>query len=148
MNLEKMGFYKNLFFHYFKWNWGGLGVSRVTARTIRRHRHKFSRDLVLHGIRKSTFRKYWNFNVLEMALKTFLLSRVFPGHLYYLFSDISPTYFFENISNKHKNWKLKIWKSENPKIWLWNSYLFFSPPPPHPHPHSDSHPLSELIISN
>ena len=34
-------------------------------------RHKLSRDLVLHGIRKSTFRKYWNFNVLEMVIKTF-----------------------------------------------------------------------------
>ena len=46
-------------------------MSMVTARTVRRHRHKFSRDLVLHGIGKSTFRKYWNFKVLEMALKTF-----------------------------------------------------------------------------
>ena len=46
-------------------------MSRVKGRTVRRHRHNFSRDLVLHGIRKSSFRKYWNFNVLEMALKTF-----------------------------------------------------------------------------
>ena len=69
--LKNRFFHKNLFFHYFKWNWGGLGVSRVTARTIRTHRHNFSRDLVLHGIRKSTFREYWNFNVLEMVFKTF-----------------------------------------------------------------------------
>ena len=69
---ENRVFHKNLFFQYFNWNWGGLGVSRVTARTVRRHKHKFSRDLVLHGIRKSTFRKYWNFNVLEMALKTLI----------------------------------------------------------------------------
>ena len=68
--LKNRVFHKNMFFHYFKWNWGGLGVSRVTARTVRTHKHNFSRDLVLHGIRKSTFRKYWNFNVLEMAFKT------------------------------------------------------------------------------
>ena len=44
---KKLLFHNNLFFHYFKWY------------------------LVLHGIRKSTFLKYWNFNVVEMALKTF-----------------------------------------------------------------------------
>ena len=48
-------------------------MSRVTARTVRRHRHKVSADLVLHGIRKSTFRKYWNFNVLEMVPLLFIL---------------------------------------------------------------------------
>ena len=68
---ENQVFHKNCFFHYFKWNWGGLGVSRVTARTVRRRMDKFSADLVVHDIRKSTFRKYWNFNVLEMVLKTF-----------------------------------------------------------------------------
>ena len=105
-------FHKNLFFHYCKWYLWGLGVSRVTARTIRRRRHKFSADLVLHGIRKSTFRKYWNFNVLEMVLKTF---HFVPGlsrtPLLFIF-DISPTYFCSNIFPRKI--KTGIWVSENP----------------------------------
>ena len=43
---KNLFFHKNLFLHYFKWNWGGLGVSRVTARTVGTHKHKFPRDLV------------------------------------------------------------------------------------------------------
>ena len=45
-------------------------MSGRSARSIRRHSLELWQDLVLHGIRKSTFRKYWNFNVIEMALKT------------------------------------------------------------------------------
>jgi len=79
--LKNRVFHKHWFFHYFELNWGGLGVSRVTARTIRRHRRNFSRDLILHGIRKSTFHDFRNFNVLEMVSKPSILSRVSPGHL-------------------------------------------------------------------
>jgi len=91
---ETSGFSQKLFFHYFKWNWWGLGVSRATALTVRRHRHKSPRDLVVHGIRKSTFLKYWNFHVLEMAIKTFqFVQGLSRTHL--LFS----TWYLTNISS-------------------------------------------------
>ena len=43
VNLENLVFHKNCFFHYFKWNSGGLGVSRRTAPTIRCYLQSFSR---------------------------------------------------------------------------------------------------------
>ena len=46
------------------------GVRGVRTDHTNTHRHKLSRDLVLHDIRKSTFQKYWNFNVLEMVFET------------------------------------------------------------------------------
>ncbi len=48
-------------------------MSGRSARTIRNFSLELWQDLVLHGIRKSTFQHLtvnWNFNVLEMALKT------------------------------------------------------------------------------
>jgi len=48
-------------------------VSGGRARSIRNFSLELWQDLVLHGIRKSTFQHLtvnWNFNVLEMALKT------------------------------------------------------------------------------
>ena len=48
-------------------------MSGGSARTIRRYSVELWQDLVLHRIRKSTFQHLtvnWNFNVLEMALKT------------------------------------------------------------------------------
>ena len=48
----KSSFSQIYVFHFFEWNWWGLGVSRMTARTVRRHKHKFSSELVLHDIRK------------------------------------------------------------------------------------------------
>ena len=48
-------------------------MSGGSARTIRRYSVELWQDLVLHGIRKSTFQHStvnWNFNVLEMARKT------------------------------------------------------------------------------
>ena len=69
------------------------------------HTCKFSADLVLHGIGKSTFQHFpvnWHFKVLEMALKTFHfvpgLSRTpllfFPRYL--------TNIFFENIAPPKK----------------------------------------------
>ena len=117
--LKNRVFHKNCFFHNSGWNWGGLGVSGRIARSIRNFSLELWQDLVLLDVRKSTFQHLtvnWNFNVLEMALKTLHfvqgLSRVFPGHLYYLFLDISPTYFSKIFSQKKKSRESKIWKSE------------------------------------
>ena len=43
MNLGFWGFSQKLFFHNFKWNSGGLGVSRKTAPTVRCYLQSFSR---------------------------------------------------------------------------------------------------------
>ena len=119
--LEKLGkssFWQKLFFHNSSWNWGGLEVSRVTARTVRRQRNKFSRDLVLHGIEKSTFQHFsvnLHFKVLEMALKTF---HFVPGlsrtPLFFLFLDISPTHFSKTFCKNNKSRELKNLKISNP----------------------------------
>ena len=121
--LEQIGnwvLHKNSFFHNSGWNWGGLEVSRVTARTVRRQRNIFLRDLVLHGIEKSIFQHFpvnWHFKVLEMALKTFHfvpgLSRTpllfIPRYITNILSkNISPGNKLSRIGN------LKISKSKNP----------------------------------
>ena len=77
-----------------------LGTS---ARSIRNFSPELWQDLVLHGIRKSTFQHLtvnWNLNVLEMAFKTphFVqgLSRT-P----LLFFSISHQHMFQqNFANK------------------------------------------------
>ena len=66
-------------------------MSRGSARSMRRYSLELWQDLVLHGIRKSTFQHLtvnWNFNVLEMAFKTFHIDQ----GLHYLSLDIPPTY--------------------------------------------------------
>ena len=92
--LENRVFYKNLFVYNSCCNWGGLGVSWVSLRGIRNVSVELWQDLVLHGIKKSTFQHLtvnWNLNVLEMTLKTSHSVRAYPGHLYDLFLDVSPT---------------------------------------------------------
>ena len=72
---------------------------------------QISRDLVLHDIRKSTFRKYWNFNVLEMALKTF---HFVPGlsrtPLLFIPRYLTNVFFRKYFPTKTRN--LQIWKSQ------------------------------------
>ena len=99
-------------------------MSRVTARTVRTHKHTFSRDLVLLDLRKSTFRNLtvsWNFNVLEMALKTFhfvqgpsrtpllfiprYLTNIFFEHILQI-EEISKNRKYENLKNR--SWKVKV----------------------------------------
>ena len=69
-------------------------MSGRSARTIRRYSVDFWQDLVLHGIRKSTFQHLtvnWKFNVLEMAVKTLRFDQGLPRTP--LFFDISKSYF-------------------------------------------------------
>ena len=64
-------------------------MSGGSARTIRNFSHELWQDLVLHGIRKSTFQYWavnWNFNVLEMALKTLRVVKGLPR---------TPLFFFD-----------------------------------------------------
>ena len=58
------------------------------------HTCKFSADLVLHGIEKSTFQHFpvnWHFKVLEMALKTFHFVPGLSRTPLLFFLDILPT---------------------------------------------------------
>ena len=91
-------------------------MSGGTAQTVRRQRNKLSRDLVLHGIRKSTFEHLtvnWNFNVLEMALKIFRFVQGLPITPLFLFLR-----YFKTRFRKLSSFCLsKIWKSEILKVW-------------------------------
>ena len=104
MNLENRVFHKNLFLIIQVETgevWGCPGGAHGAYEDIPPN---FGRIyLVLHVIGKSTFQHLtvnWNFNVLEMALKTFHIVQGHPGHLSYLFLDISPTYVLKKQFEK------------------------------------------------
>ena len=48
----------------------------------------------------------------KLQSKPSILSRVSPGHLYYLFLDITPTYFLKIFDKKTKSRESEIWKSK------------------------------------
>ena len=83
-----------------------------SAQTIRNFSLELWQDLVLLDVRKSSFQHLtvtWSFNVLEMAPKPSILSKVSPGQLYYLFLDISPPDFPKYFADKQILGNLKIW---------------------------------------
>ena len=107
-------FRKNCFFLYFWIELGGFGGFREvrTGRTVLPG--KFSADLVVYGVGKSTFQHFpvnWHFKVVEMASKTlhFLqgLSRTPLLFIPRYFTNI----FFENMFQQ------KYRESKNLKIW-------------------------------
>ena len=90
-------------------------MSGRSARSIRRYSLELWQNLVLHGIRKSTFHdflKYWNFNVLEMALKTLHIVQGLSRTPLFVF----PLYF-KPIFFKFVVQKTNIWKSGKSKSW-------------------------------
>jgi len=71
-------------------------VSGRSARTIRNFSLELSPDLVLPNVGQvdvHDFRKYWNFNVLEMALKTISVVQGITRTPLLYFFDISKTPF-------------------------------------------------------
>ena len=84
-------------------------MSGRSARTIRNFSLELWQDLVLHGIRKSTFhnfRKYWNINVPEMAFKTLhIVQGLSRTPLLFILR------YLTNLFLKIKN--LEIWKSKS-----------------------------------
>ena len=98
-----------------------MGRSRGVRGERTEHTQLFSRilaDLVLHGIRKSTFQHLtvnWNFNVLEMTLETF---HFVPGlsRTPLLYIPRYPT----NICSR-KSRESEIWKPESPKTQVHSS---------------------------
>ena len=95
-------------------------MSGGSARTIRRYSVELWQNLVLHGIRKSTSQHLtvnWNFDELEMALKTF---HIVPGlsrtPLLFILRYLT-NIFFKNMLQKKNN--LENRKSGNLKNRSW-----------------------------
>ena len=110
-----------MFFHIFLWNSKGLGVSRRTAPTIRSYMQIFSRfgGTRCQKVHFSTFSGKLTFqSTRKWPSKPSILSRDSPGHLHYLFLDISPTYFSKTFRKKktsrksgnlkNRSWKVKV----------------------------------------
>ena len=113
-------------------------MSGRSARTIRNFSLEVSPDLVLLNIRKSTFQHLTvnlNLNVLKWPSKSSILSRVYPGHLYYLFLDISPPDVSKTCC-KNKIGNPDNQQSENLKIQ--KPRFINKCPEPHPTPMSSS----------
>ena len=76
---------------------------------------KVSADLVLLNIRKSTFQHFtadWNFNVLEMTLKTFhFVQGLSRTPLLFIPRYLTNIFFKKILQRKH------ISRIKNPKIW-------------------------------
>ena len=116
MNLEKLGFSQKLFFHYFKWNSGGLGVSRRTAPTIRCYLQSFSRFGGTWGqkVHFSTFSGKLTFQSSRNGLQN---PPYCPGSLqdtFIIYSSISHQHNFRKYFPKKAN--LENRKSENLKF--------------------------------
>jgi hypothetical protein len=124
VNWEKLGnrvLHKNCFFGNSGCNWGGLGVSGGSARSIRNFSLELLQDLVLLDVRKSTFQHLtvnWNLNVLEMAIKTFHIVQGLSMTPLLFIPRYLTNIYVKHIFGKNKKQSridnLKIWKSENP----------------------------------
>ena len=109
---QNLFFHKNWFFHYFKWNSGGLGVSRRTARSVRCYLQSFSRFGGTWG-RKVHFSKF-------SGKLTFQCSRNGPQNLPFCPGSLQDTFiiyssiFHQHIvfKNNSKKQKIENWKSE------------------------------------
>ena len=95
-------------------------MSGKSARSVRNFSLELWQDLVLPNVGQVDFHdflKYWNFNVLEMALKTFRFVQGLPIAPLFFFDNSKPDFanlFFEN--RKSGNMEIsKIWKIRAPK---------------------------------
>ena len=94
VNLEKMGFSQKLVFHYFKWNSGGLGVSRRTAPTIRCYLQSFSRFGGTWGQKVH----FWTFD----GKLTFQCTRNGPRNLQFCPGSLQDTFIiYSSISHQY-----------------------------------------------
>ena len=97
-------------------------MSGRNARSIRNFSLELSPDLVLPNVGQvdvHDFRKYWNFDVLDMALKTLRFVLGLPRTPLSCFFDLSkPVCFLQIYFSKSTIWKsgnLKSWKRRAPK---------------------------------
>ena len=121
VNLGFLGFSQKLFFHYFKWNSGGLGVSRRTAPTIRSYMQSFSRfGLTWHQkVHFSTFSSKLTFQSSRNGIQN---PPFCPGSLqdtFIIYSSISHQHnsrkdFLEKTN--HENRKSENLKFQKPRF--------------------------------
>ena len=119
VNLGKLGFFhKNWFFHYFKWNSGGLGVSRRTAPAVRCYLQSFSRfgGTWYQKVHLSTFSGKLTFQSTRNCTQN---PPCCPGSLqdtFIIYSSISHQHIFQKYVAKRKISRiehLKICKFKN-----------------------------------
>ena len=115
MSLGFWGFSQKLFFHYFKWNSGGLGVSRRTAPTVRSYLQSFSRFGCTWD-RKVHFSTFSGKLTFQSSRNGFQYPPYCPGSLqdtFIIYSSISHQHIFQKYCPT-KN--LENRKSENLKF--------------------------------
>ena len=115
--MKNQVFHKNCFFHNSGRNCGGLGVSGRSARSIRNFSLELWQDLVVLDVRKSTFQHLtvnWNFNVIEMALKTFRFVQGLSRTPLLFIPRYLTNKLFDNILQKDKSRQSTIWKYKKP----------------------------------
>ena len=123
VNLGFLGFSQKLFFHYFKWSSGGLGVSRRTAPTIRSYLQSFSRfgGTWYQKVHFSTFSGKLTFQCTRNGPQN---PPFCPGSLqdaFIIYSSISHQHICPNIfctkmnlenrksgNLKNRSWKVKV----------------------------------------
>ena len=84
-------------------------MSGRSAQTIRNFSLELSPDLVLPNVGQvdfHDFRKDWNFNVLEMALKTPRFVQGLPRTHLFFFFDLSNQMFFKKFSSEIEHLKV------------------------------------------
>ena len=119
VNLGFWGFSQKLFFHYFKWNSGGFGVSRRTAPTIRSYLQSFSRFAGTWGqkVHFSTFFGKLTFQCSRNGIQNHPFC---PGPLqdtFIIYSSILHQHIFQKYLAKTEISRienLEIWKSKHP----------------------------------
>ena len=110
VNLKKLGFSQKLFFHNFKWNSGGLGVSRRTAPTVRCYLQSFSRfgGTWYQKVNFSTFDGKLTFQCTRNGLQN---HQFCPGSLqdtFIIYSSISHQHIFRTYFAKTKSRESKF----------------------------------------
>ena len=94
-------------------------MSGGSARSIRNFSLELWQDLVLHGLGKSTFQNCpvnWNFNVLEMALKTVHFVQDLSRTPLLFIPRYLTIIFFKNNSQKENLENLAISKIDHGKL--------------------------------
>ena len=94
-------------------------MSGRSAQTIRNFSLELPQELVLQNVGQvdfRDFRKYWDFNVLEMSFKTIRICPGSPQNTFYYFSSMFQNQIVSNyVPQNQKSRNLKIKKTENLK---------------------------------
>ena len=140
VNLEKLAFHKNCFFYYFKWNSGGLGVSRRTAPTIRCYLQSFSRfgGAWYQKVHFSTFDGKLTFQCSRNGLQNPPFCPGFLQDTFIIYSSISHQHIFRKSFAKTTNLENQKSENLNNRSWKVKVSSFVSEP---------DFPIFEICVS-